>query len=240
MPRKEKQTKEEKTKLETVSEIVSETTQDETVTESSSSSRAPRQVHTRETVEKEFDDLITSVANEIESLREQPKASGVKFLRSLNKSLKALKSHALRISKHKTTTRRNNANSGFLKPVQISKELAKFTGWKVSEPRSRVDVTKFICDYIKQKNLQDPSDKRRICVDKDDKLRNLLGYNVENDKPLTYYSLQTYLKTHFKSLDSESKTQESRTQESKTESAPEPKESRVQENKPEKPKRKRA
>jgi chromatin remodeling complex protein RSC6 len=118
-----------------------------------------RHVPTSESVEKEFDELINGLDEEIKKLRESTaKSKGVKFLRTLNKRLKVLKNHALRVSKKKVTTRRNNTNSGFLKPVQISKELAKFTGWDQNELRSRVDVTKYICNYIKEKNLQDPAD----------------------------------------------------------------------------------
>ena len=100
------------------------------------------------------------------------------------------------MSKVRPKTRRNNTNSGFLKPVQISKELAAFTSWAHSQPRSRVDVTKYICNYIKTHDLQDPSDRRIIKVEEDPKLKKLLNYNT-GDQPLTYYTLQTYLKTHF-------------------------------------------
>lgn len=159
-----------------------------------------RHVPTSESVEREFDELINGLDEEIKKLRESTaKSKGVKFLRTLNKRLKVLKNHALRVSKKKVTTRRNNTNSGFLKPVHISKELAKFTGWDQNELRSRVDVTKYICNYIKEKNLQDPSDKRNIRVEDDGNLKKLLKYDGKDKKPLTYYRLQTYLKGHFNS-----------------------------------------
>lgn len=159
-----------------------------------------RHVPTTESVEKEFDELINGLDEEIKKLRESTaKSKGVKFLRTLNKRLKVLKNHALRVSKKKVTTRRNNTNSGFLKPVHISKELAKFTGWDQNELRSRVDVTKYICNYIKEKNLQDPADKRNIRVEDDGNLKKLLKYDGKDKKPLTYYRLQTYLKGHFNS-----------------------------------------
>jgi chromatin remodeling complex protein RSC6 len=172
----------------------------ETVTESVGDSTKKRLVPTRESVELEFDSLVTSIDEEVNRLRESPsKAKGVKFLRSINKRLKALRTHALRVAKQrKASSRKGNTNSGFLKPVRISKELAKFTGWDHAQERSRVDVTKYICDYIKEHELQNPEDRRQIRVDEDSKLRNLLGYDSKKDKkPLTYYSLQTYLKRHF-------------------------------------------
>lgn len=157
-----------------------------------------RHVPTRESVEKEFDDLVASIDEEINKLRSSAaKAKGVKFLRTVNKRVKTLRNHAVRVSKQRQTTRRSNTNSGFLKPVQISKDLAKFTGWDQGQLRSRVDVTKFICDYIKENNLQDPEDKRNIRVDNDANLKKLLKFDGKDGKKLTYYSLQTYLKGHF-------------------------------------------
>lgn len=157
-----------------------------------------RHVPTRESVETEFNELISSLEEEINKLRStSAKSKGVKFLRTINKRVKALRNHALRVSKQRQTTRRNNTNSGFLKPVQISKDLAKFTGWEQTQLRSRVDVTKFICDYIRDHNLQDPTDKRNIRVDQDQNLKKLLKFDGKDGKPLTYYSLQTYLKSHF-------------------------------------------
>jgi chromatin remodeling complex protein RSC6 len=173
--------------------------------------RASRQTPTRDSVEKEFDDVITSLDEEIEKLRDQTaKSKGVKFLRTLNKRLKTLKNHALRVSKQRASTRRNNTNSGFLKPVQISKDLAKFTGWNPSDLRSRVDVTKFICNYIRENNLQDPNDRRRIRVEDDQNLKKLLKFEESADKPLTYYSLQTYLKGHFTPVEGETKASEAK------------------------------
>jgi len=157
-----------------------------------------RHAPTRESVEKEFNELAASIDEEIDKLRATAsKSKGVKFLRTLNKRVKTLRTHALRVSRQRGT-RRSNTNSGFLKPVQISKDLAKFTGWDHSQLRSRVDVTKFICEYIKNRDLQDPADKRRIRVETDPSLKKLLKYEVGKDtKPLTYYSLQSYLKSHF-------------------------------------------
>lgn len=162
----------------------------------SSSSPSKRVAPTRESVEQEFDSLITFIDEEVTRSRDGDKGSGKgsRFLRTVNKRLKALRAHALRISRKNTVVRRNNANSGFSKPVSISKELASFAGWKAGEAKSRVDVTRFICNYIKEKNLQDPNDRRQILVQNDAKLHKLLGNTT---RPLTYYTLQKELKPHF-------------------------------------------
>lgn len=157
-----------------------------------------RRTPTRDTVIAGFDELIETVEQEIQRLREGPtKTTGVKFLRSLNKNIKLLKNKAGRVMKQKPKTgRSNNKNSGFLKPVAISQEMAKFTGWNHKDLKSRVEVTKYICDYIKKHDLQNPEDRRQI--NPDTKLQKLLGYNPrKNKEPLRYYSLQTHLKRHF-------------------------------------------
>lgn len=157
-----------------------------------------RRSPTRESVLEDFEELIMSVDAEIQHLREGPaKTKGVKFLRSLNKNIKLLRNRTARVMKQKQKTgRTNNKNSGFLKPVTISKEMAKFTGWDPKELRSRVEVTKYICQYIAENDLQNPEDRRQIKPDA--KLQKLLGYNPKKSKePLRYYSLQTHLKHHF-------------------------------------------
>jgi len=178
-------------------EVVDE---DEHVIEDDEDSSKKRVPPSRESILQSFEDIILSIEGEIESLREgDNKTKGVKFLRTLNKRLKILRNHSARIIKHKKTTVRkttSNNNSGFLKPVQISKEMAKFTGWDCDQLRSRVDVTKFLCNYIKENSLQNPTDRRQILADA--KLTKLLKYDVKKEgEPLTYFRVQTCLKNHF-------------------------------------------
>ena len=168
------------------------------VEDDSDTASKSRRVLSPETIESDFDEIVQYVESEVGKLRESSgKAKGVKFLRSLNKKLKKLQTQTIRVMKQKRKTKRtNNTNSGFLKPVQISKEMAKFTGWNHSDLKSRVDVTKYICQYIRDNNLQNPDDKRQIIADK--KLSKLLGYDASTeDEPLRYYSIQSYMKKHF-------------------------------------------
>lgn len=157
-----------------------------------------RHVPTKESVLENIDDLISLVAGEIESRREsEEKVKGIKFLLSVNKQLKAIKTRANRVMNNKNKVKRQpNSNSGFLKPVNVSNEMLKFTGWSASDEHSRVDVTRFVCAYVREKNLQNPDDRRQI--NPDTKLAKLLKYDVKNAKdPLTYTGMQTYLKHHF-------------------------------------------
>lgn len=156
-----------------------------------------RTVHTRESVMADFSELTSLVEAEIERLRESSdKSTMTKFLRTVVlRRLKSLQSATARVLKHKAPSARRNNNSGFLKPVNISPEIAKFTGLDPKSQHSRVDVTKFLCKYIADKNLQNPADKRQINADP--ALTKLLNYDSKGEKPLTYYHMQSLLKNHF-------------------------------------------
>lgn len=185
-----------KAPVKSVKKVVKDPVETKTVTAPPPTTK--RRSPTRESVLEDFESLIMSVDAEIQHLREGPaKTKGVKFLRSLNKNIKLLRNRTARVMKQKQKSgRTNNKNSGFLKPVSISKEMAKFTGWDPKELRSRVEVTKYICQYISENDLQNPEDRRQIKPDA--KLQKLLGYNPKKSKePLRYYSLQTHLKHHF-------------------------------------------
>jgi chromatin remodeling complex protein RSC6 len=162
-------------------------------------SKKKRVVPSRETILAGFDELIEILESEINQLRDSSvKNTNIKVIRLINKKIKDLRLQSTRVMKQKSSTpRQNNHNSGFQKPVRLSTQLAKFTGWPEDELRSRVDVTKYICDYIAANNLQNPEDKRQIWPDA--KLQKLLGYNPSKDKTLYYYGIQTYLKNqnHF-------------------------------------------
>lgn len=185
-------------------EIVEEEVVEEEVVEeedASSEDKKKRTAPTKEGIASSFDEVIQMVEAEIVSLRDSAnKTKGVKFLRTLNKRIKSLKAQVARI-KQRTSSKvvsssTNGTNSGFLKPVKISSDMAKFTGWDPSELKSRVEVTKYLCNYIRENNLQNPNDKRQIIPDA--KLSKLIKYDAKKEsEPLRYYSLQKFLKPHF-------------------------------------------
>ncbi|KAG5535665.1 hypothetical protein RHGRI_023431 [Rhododendron griersonianum] len=79
--------------------------------------------------------------------------------------------------------------SGFLKPTPLSDALVKFLGTGESAlPRSA--VVKRIWEYIKQNDLQDPSDKRIIISD--EKLRELFDVDTFNG-----FTVSKLLNVHF-------------------------------------------
>ena len=159
-----------------------------------------RRVVDRTSVIDDFDNILSAIDTEVDSLRNddgKKRTTGIKFLRNLVKRVRILKNDASKVMKtRKTGNRPKNTTSGFMKPVNISTEMANFAGWERDKRVSRVDVTKFICDYIKRKELQNPSDRRIIVPD--GKLKKLLDVQPTDD-PLTYYNLQKKIQHHFKS-----------------------------------------
>ncbi|MFS8017000.1 putative transcription regulator SWI/SNF-BAF60b family [Helianthus anomalus] len=79
--------------------------------------------------------------------------------------------------------------SGIMAPIPLSEALVKFLGTG-ENALARSDVVKRIWDYIKQNNLQDPSDKRRILCD--DKLKELFDVDTFNG-----FTVSKLLSTHF-------------------------------------------
>ena len=155
-----------------------------------------RVVPTRDSIMTDFAELLSLIDTEVSRLRDSTeKNSGVKFLRSVSRRVKALHTASARVMKQKQPSARKNNNSGFLKPVPISADMAKFTGLPADQLHSRVEVTKYLCKYIKDHELQNPADKRQIVADP--ALAKILNYDAKTDeKPLTYYRLQSLLKNN--------------------------------------------
>jgi chromatin remodeling complex protein RSC6 len=187
---KKEKVKKEKVKKEKVKKEKSESNLD---TSSSSDSEKVRRVLSNDEVEKTFNNLLKTVDDEVQLLRDNKNHSvGVRFLRNVSKQLKLLKTDSFRLLNKKV--RKNvvrNGNSGFMKNVKISPEMAKFCNFKQDQLVSRVDVTKYICNYVKENNLQNQDDRRQFVPD--EKLASILG---EKDT-VTYYTLQKYIQKHF-------------------------------------------
>ena len=96
--------------------------------------------------------------------------------------------------------------SGFASPVVVSDELYSFLesfGVKKGDPIARTDVTRYVTTYIKDKDLQNPENRREIVPDT--VLDRLFGPAMEHKDPndatsplvYTYLKLQRYLSQHF-------------------------------------------
>lgn len=157
-----------------------------------------RTAPTRESVLAEFDEVVASITEECARVKDSSDkgVKGTKFLTSLSKRVKNLQASTARAMKQKQPSTRKNNNSGFLKPVKLSADMAKFTNFDSKKEHSRVDVTKYICEYIRTHNLQNPTNRREIIADQS--LSKLLAYDGKKDaKPLTYPRIQSLMKPHF-------------------------------------------
>lgn len=113
--------------------------------------------------------------------------------RSLEKKwVKELKNSAKNSNK-KRKRAANRAPSGFVKPTQISDELATFLEKPTGIEMARTEVTRDINSYIRTHNLQDKTNGRKI--NPDARLANLLKIN--SGEELTYFNLQKYMSRHF-------------------------------------------
>lgn len=191
--KKSKKSKSSKPKV--VEEVKEEVVAPVPESEPVSSTRSRRRKPTKEEVLFSCGQLIEELEAEIEATRLDKKRDvPIRVFRSFIRHVKEIRSDVNRLVRSKRVVS-ENSSSGFKKPVKISKQLAKFTGWDPSELRSRAEVNRFLCDYIKEHNLQNPENRQQILADK--KLSKLLNYNSETDPQLTYCTMQSHIQPHF-------------------------------------------
>jgi chromatin remodeling complex protein RSC6 len=154
---------------------------------------------TAESVVRDLEDLVGLISGAL-SDEAQMKKPG-KVLRSVLSRVRKLGNDVPRLLRKntKSSAPKDPAklnNSGLMKPVKISAELARFMGVAADTLQSRVAVTNAICSYVKSKELQNPQNKREIRPDAT--LAGLLGYAGDRaQQPLTYFYVQQLIQPHF-------------------------------------------
>ena len=113
--------------------------------------------------------------------------------RSLEKKANRELKTAQKISQRRKRKLGVRSPSGFVKPCLISNELAAFLGKENGIEMARTEVTREINTYIRNNNLQDKANGRKINAD--EKLATLL--NLKKDDELTYFNLQRFMSPHF-------------------------------------------
>jgi len=126
--------------------------------------------------------LETSLVQDVRKLQK----NAMKYLKEVSKKSRRRRAPAAEGDKKR-------APSGFAKPALISNDLCSFLGKPQGTEMARTEVTKFLTTYIKEQDLQDPENRRRIRPDK--KLQKLLNTTTEDE--VTYFNLQRYMKVHF-------------------------------------------
>jgi chromatin remodeling complex protein RSC6 len=136
-----------------------------------------------DTLINEITDKISSVQIEMKSIQQT--------LKLLVKEYEKQKKIIAKVQKKRDNAKKSP--SGFAKPCKISNELCKFVGIPDGSERSRTDITRFINAYVKEKNLNNPENRREFFPD--DKLRAIL--NVDEKEKVTYFILQRLIAHHF-------------------------------------------
>lgn len=127
------------------------------------------------------------------------KILGEQNLKNVQKDLKNVRELTYKLLKLRVVEKqkRDNNNSGFMKPIRVSVELEGFLKKNnLFRPElTRAYLTTVLCSYIKANNLQNPDDRRIIFPDAD--LSSLFNGSASNDnEPLTYYTLQKKIQCH--------------------------------------------
>ena len=149
-----------------------------------------------------FDTQFSAILSTLSQLKTQITSTSLQ-LKNLEKQVKKeMKNKNKEISKNKN--RGNRKPSGFAEATQISDELCDFMGKEKGEKIARTEVTKYICNYIKENDLRKKDNKR--IINPDNKLKSLLGVNDSSE--ITYFNIQRYMNKHFikssnKSLENE-------------------------------------
>ena len=144
----------------------------------------------------DMDALITRVSDRADAFRRE--------LALIIGDLKVLRRAAKRVDK--TRKRRpvsddpNRKLSGFARPSELSDELCAFLGVERSTQMARTNVTRLVCKYIKDNNLNSEGNRRSIDFTKPAAaaLKQLL--QPESGAVVTYFNLQRYLKPHIVSV----------------------------------------
>lgn len=144
-----------------------------------------------ESLESAFLSKLSTFVNKVSAINKEVKelqALGKTLEKDFNAVVKVLSKH-----KSKTKTNENRTLSGFAMPSLLSDELYDFLKIEKGTLIPRKDVTKLINEYIKDNNLRNEEDKRKILPDSS--LKKI--FNCGDEDTVTYFNLQTYMKHHF-------------------------------------------
>lgn len=145
-------------------------------------------VETTTEVQQSFTEFMAKL-QQVNSLLASLKTDFRSLEKKANRELKT----AQKISQRRKRKLGVRSPSGFVKPCLISNELAAFLGKDNGVEMARTEVTREINTYIRNNNLQDKANGRKINAD--DKLATLL--NLKKDDELTYFNLQRFMSPHF-------------------------------------------
>jgi upstream activation factor subunit UAF30 len=133
--------------------------------------------------------ILNSLKNDSKSLRKEIVSNKKAFEKLEKKSAK--KKRAAPVEGEEVKPR----NSGFMRPVKISDELASFLGKTTGTVMGRQDANDEIRKYVALHNLKETEKGKGRNINPDAKLSSLL--KLPAGEQLTYFNLQKYMKPHF-------------------------------------------
>jgi upstream activation factor subunit UAF30 len=131
-------------------------------------------------------DNLTHFKGEITNLQQQIRA----IEKNVKKQMSSLKKAVI---KNTNKNKGNRKPSGFAKPSKVTNQLCEFMNKKEGTEIARTEVTKALCSYIKENNLENKENSKIIYPD--NKLKLLLG--IEEGQELTYFTIQKFMNKHF-------------------------------------------
>jgi chromatin remodeling complex protein RSC6 len=141
-----------------------------------------------EDVIKVLVDKIASLAGLVKDIQSS--------LKPVLKEHDKLKKVVERIQKKRDNARKSP--SGFAKPNKISDELCDFIGVPHGTEKSRTEITRYINAYVKEHNLNNPTNRRVILPD--EKLKKI--FKINNGEDVTFFVLQRLISHHFPTANS--------------------------------------
>ena len=133
--------------------------------------------------------ILSSLKNDSKALRKEILSNKKAFEKLEKKSAK--KKRAAPVDGEEAKPR----NSGFMRPVKISDELASFLGKATGTVMGRQDANDEIRQDVSLHNLKETEKGKGRNINPDAKLSSLL--KLPAGEQLTYFNLQKYMKPHF-------------------------------------------
>jgi chromatin remodeling complex protein RSC6 len=146
------------------------------------------QTRQRRSIEQQIENILQNNINNLEDTDTRPN------FRQLREELRRLKNIRSRYIEQINIPIVRHKKSGFFELISISNCMCKFMGCEKGELKSRIDVMKFVCKYIKDNDLECPINRRVIIPNYD--LKTIL-FLSEKELPLTYSKIHKILQKHF-------------------------------------------
>jgi SWIB/MDM2 domain len=174
----------------------------------------------KEIAKEHFDKSMVSIFEIVAAIDDTIKKTDLtpieirKLLRVSLRKIKELRDDLVKYKniQYKTKRVRKSHNTGLEKLRPISESMAEFDEEEKLEHgatrKSRHEVTKILCKYIKDNDLQDPNNRTIILPD--NALKNLL--QLDSKVVLRYPTMQKYLKHCFEDVDPLDEVESSHTQ----------------------------